>query len=91
MQTAIDFVARCLSGSALAALGGVKFVVLTDEEYKELDPKNPTTFYLVEKGNKTILYLGDATVSSGVTGGNTIIKTIANIGFAADMEVINSD
>ena len=91
MQAAVDFVARCLSSSALAALGGVQFKTLTQEQYQELETKDPATFYLVESGNKTILYLGNSTIGSGVTGGNTIIKTIANVGFAANMEVINND
>lgn len=91
MQTAIDFVARCLSGSALTALGGVKFDVLTDEEYKKLEPKNPTTFYLVTKNDKIILYLGNSTLASGVSGGNTIRVLNGNIGFVADMEAVNDD
>lgn len=91
MQTAVDFVARCLSGSALASLGGVQFKTLTQEEYRELETKDPTTFYLVESGNKTILYLGNSTIGSGVTGGNTIIRTISTIGFVGDMEVVNND
>lgn len=91
MQAAVDFVARCLSSSALAALGGVQFKTLTQEQYQELETKDPSTFYLVESGNKTILYLGNSTISSGITGGNTIIKTIPVVGFAGDMEVVNSD
>lgn len=91
MQAAVDFVARCLSGSALTALGGVQFKTLTKEEYQELETKDPTTFYLVESGNKTILYLGNSTIGSGITGGNTIIRTISTIGFVGDMEVVNDD
>jgi hypothetical protein len=86
VQTAIDFVARCLSGSALAALGGIKFKQLTDEEYKELENKDPSTFYIVTKGNKQILYIGTTTISSGVAGGNTIVKLYPSIAISADME-----
>lgn len=91
MQAAVDFVARCLGSSALASLGGVKFKALTQEQYQELETKDPTTFYLVESGNKTILYLGNSTIGSGVTGGNTITITIPAVGFAGDMEVVNND
>lgn len=91
MQAAVDFVARCLSSSALAALGGVHFKTLTQEQYQELETKDPTTFYLVESGNKTILYLGNSTIGSGVTGGNMIIKTISAVGFVGDMEAVNND
>ena len=91
MQAAVDFVARCLSSSAFAALGGVQFKTLTKEEYQELETKDPATFYLVESGNKTILYLGNSTIGSGVTGGNTIIRTISAVGFVGDMEAISND
>jgi len=88
MQAAVDFVARCLSSSAVGALGGVKFKKLTEEEYEALETKDTSTFYLVEKGNKIILYLGDSTIGSGVTGGNTIVKTMANVGFQADISEV---
>lgn len=91
MQAAVDFVARCLSSSVLAALGGVQFKTLTREQYQELETKDPSTFYLVESGNKTILYLGNSTIGSGVTGGNTIRVLNGNIGFSANMEVSSND
>ena len=102
MQAAVDFVARCIAGQGLGVatqaqttatqasndLGGVKFVQLTDEEYQALETKDPHTFYLVSKGNKIILYLGNFTISSGVSGGNTIIHTISSIGIVGDMEAV---
>ena len=66
MQTAIDFVARCLSGSALAALGGIKFVKVTSEEYENIEPKDENTIYIVTDTNKIILYLGEYKLNSGV-------------------------
>lgn len=89
MQTAVDFVARCLSGSALAALGGIKFVQLSDEEYKDLENKDPSTFYIVTNGNKQILYIGTSTISSGVAGGNTIVKLKPSIAMIGDLQEVS--
>ena len=89
MQTAIDFVARCIAGQGLGVatqaqstatqasndLGGVKFVQLTEEEYNNLEEKDPTTFYLVTKNNKIVLYLGSTTVvSSSISGLATLMS-----------------
>lgn len=95
MQAAVDFVARCIAAQGMqlstqisCSLNGVKFVQLTDEEYKALETKDPLTFYIVTKGNTVILYLGTTTIGSGVTGGNTIVKTTANVGFQADISEV---
>ena len=86
MQTAIDFVARCIAGQGLGVatqaqstatqasndLGGVNFVQLTEEEYKALETKNPTTFYLVTKDNKIILYFGGTSLAKSFSGTATL-------------------
>lgn len=88
MQTAVDFVARCLSSSAVGALGGVKFKKLTQEEFEALETKDSSTFYLVESGNKIILYLGNSTIGSGVAGGNTIVQTISSMAITGNLEEV---
>lgn len=82
MQAAVDFVARCMAGQGLGVatqtsndLGGVKFVQLTEEEYKALETKDPTTFYLVTKDNKIILYLGITTIGLSSFAGTAVLQT----------------
>ena len=79
MQAAVDFVARCIAGQGLGLatqasndLGGVKFVQLTEEEYKALETKDPTTFYLVTKDNKIILYFGGTSLVKSFSGVATL-------------------
>lgn len=80
MQTAIDFAARCLSGSALAALGGMKFKRLTFVEYENLEEYDNSTFYIVTKGNKIIIYIGETTITNVSRAGNASLLSTANFG-----------
>lgn len=95
MQAAVDFTARCIAAQGMqlstqisSSLNGVKFVQLTDEEYKALETKDPLTFYIVTKGNTVILYLGTTTIGSGVAGGNTIIQTISSLAITGNLEEV---
>lgn len=86
MQAAVDFIARCIAGQGLGLatqadatatqasndLGGVKFVQLTEEEYKALETKDSTTFYLVTKDNKIILYFGGTSLVKSFSGTATL-------------------
>lgn len=89
MQTAIDFVARCLGGSALAALGGMKFKQLTYEEYETLETKDPSTFYIVTKGNKIIVYVGGSSITSFSQAGYVTLVTPGTFAITGDAEISN--
>lgn len=87
MQTAVDFVARCLGGSALAALGGMKFKQLTYEDYEALEVKDPSTFYIVTKGNKIIVYVGGSSITSFSQAGYTTLVTRGTFGFTDNVQL----
>lgn len=87
MQTAVDFVARCLSGSALAALGGMKFKQLTYEEYEAIEVKDPSTFYIVTKGNKIIVYVGGSSITSFSQAGYATLVTPGTFAITGDAEI----
>ena len=89
MQTAVDFVARCLSGSALAALGGMKFKQLTYEEYEAIEVKDPSTFYIVTKGNKIIVYVGGSNITSFSQAGYATLVTPGTFAITGDAEISN--
>lgn len=87
MQTAIDFVARCLAGASLSALGGMKFKQLTYEEYEAIEVKDPSTFYIVTKGNKIIVYVGGSNITSFSQAGYTTLVTRGTFGFTDNAEI----
>ena len=47
MQSAVDFVARCIASKASQQIGNITIKQLTQEEYDALDPKDPNTLYFV--------------------------------------------
>lgn len=73
MQAAVDFVARCLCGSnarQIAELeqqtGGVSIVQISQEDFDQLDPKDPNTIYYVYTDGGITQYMGDTKLTSGV-------------------------
>lgn len=66
MQTAVDFIARCIAARAAQQVGKVSMVQLTKEQYDALDPKDPNTLYFVYVDNNITQYMGDTKLTAGV-------------------------
>lgn len=74
MQAAVDFVARCLSASNAKKIaeieqqtGGVSIVQISQEDFDQLDPKDPNTIYYVYRDGIITQYIGDVELTSGKT------------------------
>ena len=72
MQAAVDFIARCLSASNARQIaeieqqtGGVSIVQISQEDFDQLDPKDPNTIYYVYRDGVITQYMGDTKLSSG--------------------------
>lgn len=78
MTENVDFIARCIAGSAeelaktaVNNMGGMQLMKITKEEYESIE-HDPNTLYFVIDGDKVIQYLGDSKLTSGfITIGDT--------------------
>ena len=75
MQAAVDFVARCLSSYAYGALGGIKIVKMSWEEYEALETKDENTIYIVVKSNKIVIYVGELSMIQSIQAGYATLDT----------------
>lgn len=76
MQAAVDFVARCLASYSYTALGGMKFVQLTQQEYDELEEYDNSTIYVVSRGTKIVLYVGSTSVVNALQAGYAALEAV---------------
>lgn len=81
MQAAVDFVARCLSASNARQIaeieqqtGGVSIVQISQEDFDQLDPKDPNTLYFVYTDGAITQYMGDTKLTSGTVLVDGIFK-----------------
>lgn len=77
MQAAVDFVARCLASYSYSALGGIKIVKMTWEEYEALETKDENTIYIVVKSNKIVIYVGELSMIQSIQAGYVTLDTKA--------------
>ena len=66
MQSAVDFVARCIASKASQQIGNITIKQLTQEEYDALDPKDPNTLYFVYNNGSVSQYIGTSKLNSAV-------------------------
>ena len=93
MQAAVDFIARCLSASNARQIaeieqqtGGVSIVQISQEDFDQLDPKDPNTLYFVYNNGVVTQYMGDAKLTTGVLQ-NAMFNRGGMLGVIADIEL----
>lgn len=71
MTETVDFIARCIAGSAqetarkaISDLGGMQILKLTKDEYESIE-HNSDTIYYVTDGEKVTQYIGNSKMTSG--------------------------
>lgn len=81
MNENVDFIARCISGSALETsrkavsdLGGMQILKISKSDFDNIE-HDPNTIYFVVDGDKITQYIGDSKLSSGlvISGLNYIL------------------
>lgn len=78
MSSNVDFIARCIAGSAedlaktaVNGLGGMQLMKISKEDYDSIEHDQNTLYFVVD-GDKVTQYLGDNKLSMGfVTIGET--------------------
>ena len=93
MQAAVDFVARCLSASNARQIaeiehqtGGVSIVQISQEDFDQLDPKDPNTLYFVYSGDNITQYMGDTKLTTGTLQNVNFVEVGVN-SLIADIEL----
>lgn len=94
MNENVDFIARCIAGSAqetarkaISDLGGMQILKISKEDYDSIE-HDPNTIYYVFDGDKVIQYLGDSKLSTGVvTNGYAYILINGLKGIVNNIEV----
>lgn len=84
MNENVDFIARCIAGSAqetarkaISDLGGMQILKLTKEEFDSIE-HDSDTIYFVTIGDKIEQYVGDTKLLSGSIEKSNTINTIIN-------------
>lgn len=81
MNENVDFIARCIAGSAqeiarkaVSDLGGMQILKIFKSDYDSIE-HDPNTIYFVVDGDKITQYIGDSKLSSGlvISGLNYIL------------------
>lgn len=92
MSSNVDFIARCIAGSAqeiarkaIADLGGMQIMKISKSDYDSIE-HDPNTLYFVVDGDKIIQYIGDNKLSSGIvtSGFNYILLYSRNKGITGN-------